>query len=241
MEASEQLKTAVLRRTEEIEQDGYHQVILNIMYEHWQKNAGSYKDTLEWYKNEYGELAQFAVLIGKYNQQVTNGGQIQYYDNGYADGESGFGGKHDSDITLHGTLTVLFSQSGLRDNTSMAVFNILQEFRITLDTKEFLEEDRYDEEGNHYLGMVENDNYGEVINTHYLSKLDTAYYEICDEFMETLEQYFKQKIAGDKEMRYDPKAAYYERMSENQLRGISRRDKHRFKIDICGCSANYKD
>jgi hypothetical protein len=27
--------------------------------------------------------------------------------------------------------------------------------------------------------------------------LDKAYYEICDEFMEILEQYFKEKITGD--------------------------------------------
>ncbi|WP_295021137.1 hypothetical protein [Sulfurimonas sp.] len=197
MDASEQLKEAVLQRTDDIEEDGYHQVILNIMYEHWQDNAGSYKDTLEWYKNEYGELAQFAILIGKYNQQVCNGGHIQYFDNGYADGKSGFAKQHDPDSPLHQTLTVLFSQSGLRDNTSTAVFNILQEFRIALDTKEFLEEDVYDEEGNHYLDRVNNDDYGEVINTHYLSKLDKAYYEICDEFMAILEQYFKEKITGD--------------------------------------------
>ena len=198
MERSKKLKEAILQRTDEIEEDGYHQAILNIMYEHWQENAGSYKDTIEWYKNEYGELAQFAVLIGKYNQQVTNGGHLQYYDNGYADEKSGFGGHHDPDIPLHQILTVLFSQSGLRDMTSTAVFNILQEFRIALDTTEFLEEDQYDEEGNHYLDRVNNDDYGEVINTQYLSKLDKAYYEICDEFMKILEQYFKEKITGDK-------------------------------------------
>jgi hypothetical protein len=197
MKTSKKLKDAVLQRADDIKEDGYHQVILNIMYEHWQKNAGSYKDTIEWYKNEYGELAQFAVLIGKYNQQVTNGGHLQYYDNGYADGESGFGVKHDPDIPLHQTLTVLFSQSGLRDKTSTAVFNILQEFRIALDTKEYFEEDVYDEEGNHHLDRIDNDDYGEVINTHYLSKLDKAYYEICDEFMAILEQYFKEKITGD--------------------------------------------
>jgi len=144
-----------------------------------------------------GELSQFAVLIGKYNQQVTNGGHIQYYDNGYANGEAGFGVKHDPDIPLHRTLTVLFSQSGLRDKTSTAVFSILQEFLIELDTEEFLEEDQYDDEGNHYLETVDNDDYGEVVNTQYLSKLDKAYYEICDEFMVILEQHFKHKITGD--------------------------------------------
>jgi len=46
--------------------------------------------------------------------------------------------------------------------------------------------------------MVDNDDYGEVINTQYLSKLNSTYYVICNKFMAILEQYFKEKITGDK-------------------------------------------
>jgi hypothetical protein len=35
MNASQTLKKAVLQRTDEIDTDGYHQTIMNIMYEQW--------------------------------------------------------------------------------------------------------------------------------------------------------------------------------------------------------------
>ncbi|MFA6138743.1 MAG: hypothetical protein WC667_11730 [Sulfurimonas sp.] len=178
LEASQKLKDEVLKRASEIEKDGYHQVILNIMYEEKQsrKDGASYKEILEWYKNEYGELAKFGVLVGKMNQQVTNGGFIQYFRNGYCDGN----GVYASEIILHKELVVLFSQSGLNDETSLEVFKILQKFYIEID-EDFGE-------------IVDNENYGEVINTEYLGDLDNAYYERCDEFMVILEQYFKNKI-----------------------------------------------
>ena len=84
MRANENLKSEVLKRASEIKEDGYHQVMLNIMYEEWQKReATSYKEILEWYEKEFGEMAKFGVLIGKMNQQVTNGGFSQYFHNGY--------------------------------------------------------------------------------------------------------------------------------------------------------------
>lgn len=53
-------------------------------------------------EKEYGKLARLIVQLGKYNQQVGNGGHIQYYDNGYAsDGEVGFGSDHHGDLGRH--------------------------------------------------------------------------------------------------------------------------------------------
>lgn len=42
-------------------------------------------------------------------------------------------------------------------------------------------------------------------------------------------------------MKYDPRVAHYERMNDSQIRGIARRDNHRFKSDFGGCSANYRN
>ena len=42
-------------------------------------------------------------------------------------------------------------------------------------------------------------------------------------------------------MRYDPRAAYYERMNSCQRRGLVRRENHKFSNDFGGCSANYRD
>ena len=195
MLSNSKLKNEVLKRTNEIKEDGYHQVILNILYEEWQQRDNtSYKEVLDWYEEEYSKLAKFAVLVGKMNQQVTNGGFLQYFHNGYCDGENGFESEHDSDIPLHQELVILFSESGLKDEISLQVFQILQEFHILLDTEETVEEDGYDEDEEYFIEMVDNENYGAVENVTYLSQLDSAYYKICNEFMEILEKYFNNKI-----------------------------------------------
>ena len=69
---------------------------------------------------------------------------------------------------------------------------------IEIDTEESVEEDGYDENEEYYIEMVDNENYGDIVNNEYLSKLDNAYYEICDEFMAVLEKYFKKIITGEK-------------------------------------------
>ena len=59
----------------------YHQALLDICYDHWKTEKGwRYEDMLKFAKLTYGELIEFIVLIGKYNQQVTNGGHYQYLD-----------------------------------------------------------------------------------------------------------------------------------------------------------------
>ncbi len=127
MKATEVLKQAVLRRTDEIDTDGYHQSIMNIMYEQWQKeDAMSYSDILNWFETNYGSLAKFAVLIGKYNQQVCNGGHIQYFHNGYADGEGGFMSDHDPSSPFHSELISLYRRADIGDNDLLhEVYSIL--------------------------------------------------------------------------------------------------------------------
>jgi hypothetical protein len=171
MNASQTLKKAVLQRTDEIDTDGYHQTIMNIMYEKWQtESAMSYNDILNWFETTYGSLAKFAVLIGKYNQQVCNGGHIQYFHNGYADGKGGFMSDHDPSIPLHKELIKLFMKTNLDDDISQQVLRILKCFEIELDEEEELED------------------------LSYLSTLDSRSYQINDAFMNILERYFESKI-----------------------------------------------
>ena len=59
--------------------EGIHQAILNIAYDRWQNTPGSsYSDMVNWMADDFGGIAKFAVLIGKFNQQVLNGGHSQY-------------------------------------------------------------------------------------------------------------------------------------------------------------------
>jgi hypothetical protein len=146
---------------------------MNIMYEQWQtQNATSYNDILNWFETTYGSLAKFAVLIGKYNQQVCNGGHIQYFDNGYADGKGGFMSDHDPSIPLHKELIKFFTKTNLDDDISQQVLRILKCFEIELDEEE------------------------EIDNLSYLSDLDQRYFRITDPFMNRLEHYFERQIQG---------------------------------------------
>lgn len=40
---------------------------------------------------------------------------------------------------------------------------------------------------------------------------------------------------------YDPRQAYYERMTPAAKAGLSRRKNHQFSDSIGGCSSNYRD
>jgi len=62
-----------------------HQAILNLGYEEWRKHdSWDYGEMIDWVGLQYGEFAAVAILIGKYNYQVNNGGHAQYWDNGFA-------------------------------------------------------------------------------------------------------------------------------------------------------------
>ena len=192
MIATDKLKQEVLKRVKKYDEYDYHQTIMNIMYEHWQKEdvKMNYREILEWFELEYGVLARFAVQIGKYNQQVCNGGHFQYYHNGFM----GDTNSEEIDISLHQELVVMLNKSELKDDTSLKVFKILQELYIEIDNDCYVEEAVEDEDGNIVYEDVENDNYMSIVNTDMLSNFDKEYYKANDEFMEILEKYFKDKI-----------------------------------------------
>lgn len=59
---------------------GVHQAILNIAYDRWQQKRGS---SMESWFGSLTSLERGAVALGKMNQQVQNGGFMQWEDNGY--------------------------------------------------------------------------------------------------------------------------------------------------------------
>jgi hypothetical protein len=117
---------------------GLHQAVLNIGYSHWQErenSSWSYGDMIKHITSVYGDFAAFLILIGKYNHQVNNGGHIQYFHNGFADGVGGFGCSHDPEHPLHAKLIRLFKKFKLNNlNLGNRVLDILERFQnISVD------------------------------------------------------------------------------------------------------------
>lgn len=127
------------------------QAILNIGYNMWQtsKQDLSYTDMINWTRIEYGEFAAFCILVGKYNQQVTNGGHMQYWDNGYA-------GDNEEDFSLHEQMLRGFVDFGLVDTKlGKKTHEVASRFEIVQDG------DLYYGDGDPYLkdGTIDNDYY----------------------------------------------------------------------------------
>lgn len=194
------LKTKVAADSEQSK----HQAILNVAYNDWQRedNDWGYAQMLKNAEENYGELAKLAVLVGKYNQQVCNGGHSQYWSNGYASAKTdGFGASHD-DSELHEELMDLLSKHGLRVSTKHgeAVYQIMTEFlRAAGEDDVCCEcdgtghfdgegEDGYPYEEECYTCRgtgVNKDGIGDT------DHLDTRYYAISDEWEAELEEFFK--------------------------------------------------
>lgn len=197
------LKTKVAAESEQSK----HQAILNIAYNDWQRedNNWGYAQMLKNAEKKYGELAMFAVLVGKYNQQVCNGGHSQYWCNGYASAKTdGFGTSHD-DSELHEELMDLLSKHGLRVSTKHgeAVYQIMTEFLEAAGEVDGCFEcdgsghfEAEDEDGSPYeeecctcrgTGVDEN-TIGDT------DHLDTRYYAISEAWEAELEEFFKNAL-----------------------------------------------
>lgn len=200
-----------------------HQAILNIAYSDWQnkdKGISNYGQMIGHTEESYGKLAAFAVLAGKHNQQVGNGGHMQYFDNGYADGQGGFGGKHDTSNPLHQHMIDLMVEFGLAKAAPIGqqALEIYQAFEIEIDNERWeevdceschgsgQEETQYTEAGEPIEKScedcggsgreeIDNENYGMVDNTHLLDALDTKWYAMADQYMTFLNEYFKRAVA----------------------------------------------
>lgn len=183
--------------------DGYHQELLNIAYDDWQVpplKGSRYTQMVSSAKANYGPVLAFAVMVGKYNQQVTNGGHMQYMDNGYSD--------------THDDMMEAMVDLGIKDMSPEAaeVYNIMNDFTGAIgggecgdcngeggwDNEE--EEEYEDEDGNteteynsewedcHNCGGTGEDDRHPTVND---PTLDSRYYAVYEKFMKQLEEWFR--------------------------------------------------
>lgn len=174
-----------------------HQAILNIGYSWWQakeNGSKSYGDMINWVQFNYGDLAAFAILAGKYNQQVCNGGHMQYYDNGYASGSGGFGSTRKEDCPLHTKMVKLFESLGFSESApGSKVYGIMSEFKIgseyeqndyyNCDDED--DDDDWDEEDGELVYFVVNGD-----------DLDNRYYKVNDEWIEFFNETLKNRLCA---------------------------------------------
>ena len=194
LRVNDKLIAELEKRKDEIKKDGYHQTIINIMYEHWQSVNLNYNEILQWVEDNYAELARFAVQIGKFNQQVNNGGFIQYYNNGYC----GDIDDAESNMELHHKLVNMMKKIQLKNTTVSEVLKIINSLDIELDLEKYVEEEIYNDDTDTVdYEVIDNDDYMSITNINMLDKLDDSYYKVTDEFMKILEEYFKHKIVGN--------------------------------------------
>ena len=190
-----------------------HQTILNIGYNWWQKSSEDpertkksidYKDMIDYISETYGEIYAGLILIGKYNQQVTNGGHFQYYDNGYADGVGGCMNEHDFNHPMHGRLVKWLKTLITNIETNHLNSSILSKlkellivldnfYKIDIDTEEEITErewihDTDDEEDDGHWEDVEisNDEYGRM-NYEHSKGFDEEYFKISEDVMDIME------------------------------------------------------
>lgn len=109
--------------------DDWHQAILNHGYDEWQKRPQKwgYGEMLDYVENTMGKEARLLVQLGKYNQQVGNGGHLQYHDNRY-DGSDG--GKDDS-MELHDMMLQMMEEFDYnKSEVGEKVYNLAKKFQI---------------------------------------------------------------------------------------------------------------
>ncbi len=154
------------------------QRLMDLGYREWQKpekRKWCYREMVEWAGETYGEMVKLFILLGAANYQICNGGFLQYFHNGYANGEGGCFHQHDEDILLHKEMLALASKYGLHQlETGAEIFAILAAFRIVVsDASESEDED-------------DDCQRGEVSNTDELDALDARYYAVNGKWMKEL-------------------------------------------------------
>lgn len=203
----------------------YHQAIMDIAYEnlksmedpekpgtytvptHLPRQPWSHALLVNTTKDSYGELAAFAVLMGKYNQQVCNGGHLQYWENHYAS----YGDITD-DISLHHQLRSLYDfftddvkkvlnlSEEEYSHVVLRAAGIMQAFQDQLELEPKYEAKRLisDEDGEIYEFDSEDYNSEFGMPTQWCidhwEYQDKFYYEIQEQLMTILENYFEKKI-----------------------------------------------
>ena len=199
-----------LKIKEVVENNEFHQAVLDIGYKWWNETLNDPNNTervmylgmINHMNETYGWEAAFLILVGKYNYQVNNGGHMQYFDNGYTDGVTGFADDHDPEMPLHKQLIegldkleklfiTKYSYSSDRILTLRTLRDILIQFlNIDIDEDEYIEEEvEYEDDEGYTTYETErnrNDNYGYITDNDLLKELDVSYYKINEQFMDIL-------------------------------------------------------
>lgn len=166
-----------------------HQCILDWGYKRWQDGLyNGYSDMVEKVQEQLGDFAAYAILFGKYNQQVCNGGHTQFHYNSYTD-------TFDLLSDLHKKL----GMEVFEESIFLKLKDIFQQFENILeygiDNNRYIEEEYYDEDSEEYITEeYPNDNYGTFINMDILNNLDDDYYKIADIAMEQFESFCKEDL-----------------------------------------------
>ena len=187
---------SVIKNDKHFKNNDIHQCLMNLGYKEWQKeeNNWSYTEMLNWTEENYGKLVKFAILIGKYNEQVENGGHYQYVSNNYTGDLTDWSSV--PEIPLHKEMIGLMQSFGLdKSEIGKKVFDIIWNFKPELNTAENIEKEYYDEEtGEVYYEEKENQDYGTIDNIYDLDELDLRYYEVNDEWIKFLNDFFTKEL-----------------------------------------------
>jgi hypothetical protein len=181
------------------EDNEYFQSVLDAAFKDWQTNEiiKSYDNMLKNARYKFGELAEFLVLIGKFNYQVCNGGHSQYWSNGFASSDNNGWGEHE-DCELHNRLieySKKYLPKILKPELCEEMIRILETPNwFDTDNEEYSYEtyEEYDEENDEYYEVEEevyNDNYGSF--NWDIETLDRDYYKINDKVMDCIESFLR--------------------------------------------------
>lgn len=162
-------------------EDGVWQSLLDICYNDWQNEKWSLEEMLQNARFSYGEIVELACMLGKYNQQVCNGGHGQYLDNGYSGShnESAVFGSldyYDYDVPIAQRLLELLDKYKLSDTDyGKKVHDIVQDF-INRTVNWDPDSSNWEEE--------------ELDPMPDYDDLDTAYYQVREWWEHELNRYF---------------------------------------------------
>lgn len=155
------------------------QGLMSVIYnEREHANPWSYTDLVNYARLKYSDFTAFCVLLGKYNQQVENGGHNQYYDNGYSGEETRKCKCHV--VELHELMMKYMAQFQFETNEiGSKVFQIMSEFVSWANKNSKYDRYHRDEDD-------DDDAYCELDN------LDTRYYAINDNWYSFIENKIKE-------------------------------------------------
>ena len=125
-------------------QGEYSRAIAQLGYNHFQgteePRADSVREMIHLTLEFYGQLPAFTILLKNYIGQVSNGGHMQYWDNGYAsDDYRGFGGRYDvSDVGKHNLMIGLMEELGVDklSESTAKLLAIMKQFPETVSEYE---------------------------------------------------------------------------------------------------------